>query len=222
MSVLVYRDKATACAAVATVVAAHIIEKPASVLGLDYSDDLLLIYRALARMTADGLMDWGEVRAFGLSEYVRADAESSIQKMMASAIYDRAGIHRENRRHPDGNGTDWSIVCNDFEDAILNVGGLDTVLLSVRTDGSIAYNLGAPELAPVTHVERTSNGRVVTAGISTIMAAQKIVVLITGADKATVAGRLLNGPIIPSVPASYLQLHQNAIFILDEDAASEI
>ena len=58
MSILVYRDKTVAAAAAATLLAAQIIEKPMSALGLDYAEDLVPVYRALARMTADGLLDW--------------------------------------------------------------------------------------------------------------------------------------------------------------------
>ena len=49
MSVLVYRDKAIAGAAASTLLAAQIIEKPGCVLGLDCAEELLPVYRAVAR-----------------------------------------------------------------------------------------------------------------------------------------------------------------------------
>lgn len=221
-SVLVYKDKATASAAAATIVAASVIEKPASVLGLDYAPELTPIYRTVARMTGDGLLDWGCVKTFNLFEFVRADVENSIDMQLGNILLDRINLPEESRFLPNASGNDWSVVCNEYENMILNAGGLDTVLCAVRPDGSVAYNLGASELAPVTHVERTESGRVVTVGITTLMSAKKIVVIITGADKAAIAPMALNGSIVPTVPASYLQLHGNAVFIMDEDAADNI
>ncbi len=219
MSILVYRDKATASAAAATMLSACIIEKPSSVLGLDYAPELMPIYRTVARMTSDGLLDWGDVRVFNLYEHVKSDAGVSMNAQLGGALLDKVNICTENRFLPNTESRDWSVACNDYESEILGVGGLDTVFCAIRADGSIAYNQGESELAPVTHVERTDAGRVVTVGITTIMSAKRIIAVMIGPDKAEMAGRVFNGSIVPSVPASYLQLHANAIFLLDEDAA---
>ncbi len=222
MSILVYRDRSVLSVAASTLLAAQMIEKPASVLGFDYSEELAPTFRTLSRMNAEGLLDWSEATAFVLSEQVRKDGDSSIVKQLSDCFLDRAGIPQDKRFSPNGTGSDWSVVCNDFENAILNAGGIDFSLLNVCADGSVAYNLGSAELAPVTHVERTDKGRVVTVGMTTLMSSKKLVVVISGADKADIASAIFNGPIIPAVPASYLQLHGNVIFLLDEDAASRI
>ena len=222
MSVLVYRDKSIAGAAASTLLAAQIIEKPGCVLGLDCAEELLPVYRAVARMTADGLLDWSEVRAYNLSESVRADAEESVMSKMQAALYGRINIAQENCFAPGADAGDWSVVCNRYENDILEAGGIDMMFLAVGRDGSIAHNLGAAELAPVTHVERTENGRVVTVGLATVMSARKIVALMTGEDRTEIAGRIFNGPVTPQVPASYLQLHPNAVFLLDEAAAKQV
>lgn len=222
MSILVYRDKTVAAAAAATLLAAQIIEKPMSALGLDYAEDLVPVYRALARMTADGLLDWSDAAAFALSEHVRADAERTIASQMGPLLYERVNLKAERRFAPSAEAMDWSVACNDYEDAILRAGGMDMAFVSIGSDGSIARNLGAQELAPVTHVERTEEGRVVTIGMSTVMSARKIVALLVGAEKADLAERIFNGPVTPQLPATYLLMHANAVFLLDEDAAARI
>lgn len=222
MSILVYKDKAIAGAAASTMLAAQIIEKPASVIGFDYTSDLAPVYRALVRMTDDGLLEWSDVRAFILSEQVREDADRSIYQLLCSTLLDKVEQKLENRFVPDMTKGDWSMICNDFENAILIAGGLDMAFVSIRPDGSIVYNYGAPELAPVTHVERTEQGRIVTVGITTLMAAKKLVVFMTGDNKADIAPAIFHGPIVPTMPASYLQLHGNAVFILDEEAAANL
>ena len=220
MSILVYRNAGIAGAAASTLLAAQIIEKPGSNIGFDYANDLIPVYRALIRMTEDGLLDWSDVRAFVLSEQAQTGAEHSIYQALCENFLDPVEQLQENRFVPDPAKGDWSIVCNDFENEILVAGGLDVAILTVQGDGSLACNLGGEELAPVTHVENTPGGRVVTAGLSTLMAAKKLVVLMVGADKAAIAPAIFHGPVTPAVPASLLQLHGNAVFILDEEAAA--
>jgi len=55
-------------------------------------------------------------------------------------------------------------------------------------------------------------------GIGTILESRCIVLLASGASKADIVRRALNGPVSESVPASALQMHQNVIAILDEEA----
>ena len=222
MSVLVYRDNDTLSQAVATLLAGCIIEKPNSALGLDCSVSLSSAYRKIAGMTSDGLLDWATVRAFNLFEHVKPDAEISDETRMRTMLYDRVNILPENVYAPCAEAQDWSVQCNDYENAILDVGGLDTVICTIGADGRIACNMPGSELAPVTHVERTDTGRVVTVGISTIMSAKRVIAVLSGFHLAEIAPLVITGPVIPSLPASYLQLHQNAIFMLDEDAADRI
>lgn len=222
MSALVYRDRPTACSAAATLLSAGIIEKPNIVLGLDCAQELMPVYRTLTRMTSDGLLEWSGVKVFQLYEHVRADADHSVESRMRTILLDKVAVPEENRYLPCTEGNDWSIVCNDYDAEILNAGGIDTVFCAIRADGSIAYDFGGTEIAPVTHVERTEEGRVVTVGITTIMAAKRVIAVMTGSDKADAAAAIFSGSIVPSVPASFLKLHPNAVFILDEDAAERI
>jgi glucosamine-6-phosphate deaminase len=219
MSVLVYRDSDTLSQAVATLLAGCIIEKPNSALGLDCSASLSAAYRKVAGMTSDGLLDWATVRAFNLFEHVKTDVESSDESRMHYMLYDRVNIVPENIFSPCSEANDWSVECNNYENAILDVGGLDTLVCTIGADGRVACNLPGSELAPVTHVERTESGRVVTVGLSTVMAAKRVIAVISGTELSKIAPLVITGPVLPSVPASYLQLHHNAIFMLDEDAA---
>lgn len=61
-----------------------------------------------------------------------------------------------------------------------------------------------------------------TMGIGTIMKAKKILVIVSGADKAEILKKALYGPITPQVPASVLQMHSDVIVIADEAALSAI
>ena len=57
-----------------------------------------------------------------------------------------------------------------------------------------------------------------TVGIGTIMAAKKIVMIVTGADKKEILKKPFWGPLDPQVPASILQFHPDVTLICDEAA----
>lgn len=59
-----------------------------------------------------------------------------------------------------------------------------------------------------------------TMGIGTVMAARKIVMIITGADKADILHKVFFGPVMPEVPGSILQFHSDVTLICDEAAAA--
>ena len=54
------------------------------------------------------------------------------------------------------------------------------------------------------------------------MQAKKILVVVSGADKADIVEKAFFGDITPQVPASILQLHQEVIVVGDEAAFSKI
>ena len=61
-----------------------------------------------------------------------------------------------------------------------------------------------------------------TMGIGTVMAAKKIVMVITGADKADILNKVFFGPVTPEVPGSILQFHPDVTLICDEAAAVQV
>ena len=63
--------------------------------------------------------------------------------------------------------------------------------------------------------------RAYTMGIKTIMQARKILLIVSGEDKAQSLYDVLNGPITPHVPASILQLHSDVTVVADEAALSK-
>ena len=61
-----------------------------------------------------------------------------------------------------------------------------------------------------------------TMGIGTIMKAKKILLVVSGADKAQILHDVLCGPVTPDVPASVLQLHNDVIVVADEAAMAKL
>jgi glucosamine-6-phosphate deaminase len=61
-----------------------------------------------------------------------------------------------------------------------------------------------------------------SAGIATILRARRLVVLATGASKASAVKRMLGERVTTQVPASFVLLHANAEVWLDRAAAGKI
>ena len=59
-------------------------------------------------------------------------------------------------------------------------------------------------------------------GIKTIMQARKVLVVVSGSDKADILDKVVNGPVTPAVPASILQMHNDVIIVADEAALSKM
>ena len=59
-------------------------------------------------------------------------------------------------------------------------------------------------------------------GIKTIMQAKKVLVVVSGEDKAEIVKKAFFGQVTPRVPASILQIHKDVTIVADEAALSKI
>ena len=220
MSVLVFSDAQTAAAAAATLLAGQLIEKPSLVLGVDCAPALVSAFHSLSAMTANGLLNWGKATVFQLSERVREEGKASLRSFLDESLLGDLALKSAQVLAPADASDNWADSCHGFEDAILQAGGMDVALLTVGPDGSLLFNGPEGEVAPTTHVELYQGDKIVTAGLSTLMSAKKLIVLMTGQEMAETARSVIKGAVNSNLPASMLQLHAAATFLLDEDAAS--
>ncbi len=59
-------------------------------------------------------------------------------------------------------------------------------------------------------------------GIKTIMQAKKVLVVVSGEDKADIVQKAFFGPVTPKVPASVLQLHSDCTVVADAAALPKV
>ena len=216
---------------------AMIQTKPACVIGLATGSTPLPLYREMIRRNKEGKIDFSKVRSANLDEYVglAPDHPQSYRKFMQENLFDHINIKPENTIVPDGLTQDVDAMCAAYEEQIENWGGVDLQLLGIGHDGHIGFNEPDDHFPAMTHkVELTqmtieANKRffdsiddvpkaAFTMGIGTIMAAKKIVMVVTGADKRDILRKTFWGPVTPEVPASILQYHPNVVLICDEAA----
>ena len=213
--------------------------KPACVLGLATGSTPLPLYRELiAREQADKL-DFSRVRSANLDEYkgLAPDHPQSYRRFMQENLFDHISIKPENTIVPDGLAADIPAMCEAYERQIEDWGGVDIQLLGIGHDGHIGFNEPCDHFPVRTHEvaltesTRRANARffagedevptaAYTMGVGTVMAARRVLMIVTGADKADILHRAFCGPVTPWVPASILQFHPDVTLICDEAAWS--
>ena len=237
MEIIIQPTAAAATAVAARVIARLLNEKPNAVIGLATGSTPLLLYRALIDMK----LDWRRVTTFNLDEYIGLAKEhpQSYYSFMWENLFRHLNIAPENVHIPDGNAKDIPGFCAAYEQRIHDAGGIDLQVLGIGTDGHIGFNEPTSSLASRTRIKtltpqtRQDNARFfasldevpthcITMGIGTIMEARHNLMLAFGANKAHAIAEAVEGPITSINPASILQMHPDAKFCLDAEAAAEL
>lgn len=223
----------------ANIISAQVILKPDSVLGLATGSSPIGTYRQLVDWYNKGDIDFSEVKTVNLDEYrglPKTDPQS-YDYFMREHFFDHVNIRPENIHLPDGMAECPDSECTQYDNIVKSLGGVDLQLLGCGRNGHIGFNEPSDFFAKRTHVvdlaESTieANKRFFTSaddvprqaysmGIQTIMLARRILIIISGEDKAEAVKQGFFGPVTPQVPASILQLHPDVSLIADEAALS--
>lgn len=224
----------------AAIIAAQIVNKPASVLGLATGSTPIGTYQYLVKKYQEGELDFTEIKTANLDEYkgLNRENDQSYYYFMNDHLFRHVNIKPEHTNIPDGMAENEETECRRYEEVIQTLGGVDLQLLGLGHDGHIGFNEPEESFPNNTHcvnlTEMTidANKRFFTSadevpkqaftmGIGTIMRAKKVVMVVSGQDKASILKKTLYGPVTPQVPASILQFHPDVIVIADEAALSE-
>ena len=225
----------------ANIISAQVIMKPNCVLGLATGGTPVGAYKQLVEWYNKGDIDFSEVTTVNLDEYRGLPKEhpESYWSFMHRNLFDKVNIDPAKINLPDGTNPDAEDACAKYNQIIHAVGGIDLQLLGIGHDGHIGFNEPCDHFPVMTHevqltdMTREANKRffssidevptaAVTMGVGTVMAARKIVMVITGADKADILHKVFFGPVMPEVPGSILQFHSDVTLICDEAAATKM
>lgn len=222
-------------------VAAQLLLKPDSVLGLATGSTPEGMYQSLIRRVQAGEISFAQARSVNLDEYVGLSPEDpqSYHAYMKKHLFSQVDIRMENTSVPDGLDRDPKKACARYEAKIRAMGGIDLQVLGIGRNAHIGFNEPGESFPAVTHVTDLAESTIeansrfferkeevptqaMTMGIGTIFTARRIVLLVSGQDKAQALRDALLGPVTPAVPASILQFHPQVIVIADEEACSLI
>ena len=128
--------------AAATLIAAQLLRKPDSILGLATGSSPIPTYEALIRMYRQGVLDFSRATSFNLDEYVGlpADHPCSYHHFMQEHLFSHINIRPENVHIPDGGAADLQAAAHAYDAAILAAGGIDLQLLGIGRNGHIGFN----------------------------------------------------------------------------------
>lgn len=239
MQVHIFKSAAQVGQAAATMIAAQILRKPDSILGLATGSSPIPTYQNLVAMHRAGVLDFSQTISFNLDEYVGIDPQHpcSYHRFMQDNLFSQVNMKPENIHIPDGNAADLSAAAQAYDDAICAAGGIDLQLLGIGHNGHIGFNEPGEHFVYGCHEVQLSQSTIeankrffdsaedvprsaVSLGVGSIMQARQVLLIATGADKAEAVRRALEGEVSPQWQASILRTHPDAVFLLDEASAS--
>ncbi|MCH7574926.1 MAG: glucosamine-6-phosphate deaminase [Candidatus Marinimicrobia bacterium] len=241
MEVIIKADYEQMSAEAAAKIADLVYHQPNAVLGLATGSTPLGLYRELIRLHREDGLDFSKVITFNLDEYVGLPAshEQSYNYFMRDKLFNHINVNPSNLHIPNGMASDIDAYCLWYEEEIKAYGGIDIQILGIGSNGHIAFNEPASSLGSRTRLKtltkQTIDGNArffddltevpryaITMGVGTIMEAKTCILLASGKGKADTVAKAIEGPVTSLITASALQLHPDAIFILDEEAASSL
>lgn len=225
----------------ANIISAQMIMKPDSVLGLATGSSPVGIYEQLVEWYKKGDLDFSKITTVNLDEYkgLNRENDQSYYYFMHQHLFDHVNVRPECTHVPDGTEPDSQKECKRYEELVDSLGGADLQLLGLGHNGHIGFNEPAPIFEKATHcVDLTESTieankrffasadevprQAYTMGIGTIMKAKKILVVVSGEDKAEIVAKAFYGDVTPEVPASILQMHQDVTVVADKAALSKL
>lgn len=241
MRIIEAKDYADASRKAAAIMAAQVVEKPDCVLGLATGSTPLGAYELLAKWCSQGDLDFSKVSTVNLDEYrgLGHDHEQGYYYFMNKNLFSKINIDLANVNVPNGLEPDPAKESERYEGVIASLGGIDLQLLGIGHDGHIGFNEpnnffdNNTHCVDLTEMTIQANKRffasadevpkqAYTMGIGTIMRARKILMLITGEDKADILKAAFYGEVTPEVPASILQFHPDVTLVADAAALSKV
>lgn len=241
MRVIIVKDEADMGRRAADLICEDMLRHANPVLGLATGSTPLALYQELIQRNGAGEVDFSTCITFNLDEYVGLppDREQSYRSFMDRELFDRININKKNTYVPNGMAEDVEAHCRQYETMMADVGGIDYQVLGIGANGHIGFNEPGSSLGSLTRIKtltkktRQDNARffggieevpkyAITMGIGTILNAARVILLATGANKANAVAKALEGPVTSVCPASALQLHQWATFVIDEAAARNL
>lgn len=212
------------------------------VLGLCTGSTPIETYAEWGRMVKAGEVSFKNVITFNMDEYCNLPEEhpESYHSFMWNTFFKHIDINPENVNILNGNAEDIEAECANYEARIKAAGGVDLFMGGVGPDGHIAFNEPTASLYSRTHEQALTEETILancrffdndmtkvpktalTVGVGTILDAKSVMIVANGYGKTRALKDAIEGGVSQMCPLSALQLHPNAMFIVDETAVSEL
>ena len=213
------------------------------IMGIGSGSSLTPIFEELIKRHKAGKLSFKNVVMFNAYEYFPLNAENVNRSInqLKQRFLNHIDIEEKNIYTLDGTIAQDKVQehCRAYEQRIKELGGLDVILLGIGRMGNIATNEPGSSLTSASRlilIDETAREEMkmsfgsqetvppcsITMGISTILAARKIFLTAWGEEKAVIIKKTVEGKISETVPASYLQTHNDAHVVIDLSAAAKL
>jgi len=192
---------------------------------------------AYARLADDLAADAAaRLRVFQLDEYLGIPTSDprSLASWTRRSFVEPLGIDPASVEWFDATADDPDAECRRYELAVAQAGGFDLAVLGLGPNGHVGFNeppsdpRSRTRVVPLSEASLASNAayvpgfpvpaRALTAGLDLLLAARRVVLVVSGRTKREIVHRALEGPVTPQVPASFLQGHPDLDAVVDADA----
>jgi len=213
------------------------------VLGLATGSTPTGVYAELVKMHKAGKVSFKNVHTFNLDEYypMAPNSLQSYVRYMEEHLFRHIDIPQKNIHIPDGSIPKSKVdaFCTNYEKTIESLGGIDLQILGIGRTGHIGFNEPGSSERTVTRLvsldqktridaasdffgEENVPKKAITMGVGTILKAKRIILMAWGEGKAGMIQKAIEGPVTDQIPATFLQRHDQTLFVMDEAASSKL
>lgn len=213
------------------------------ILGLATGSSPIAVYKELIKLHQEEGLSFKNVITFNLDEYfpIKPNQNQSYTNFMNKHLFNHIDIPKKNINIPNGNIALEEVAkyCQQYEQKIIKLGGIDIQLLGIGRTGHIGFNepgskidsttrlthlnqLTISDASPDFKLEKDVPKKAITMGINTILSSKRILLMAWGAKKSSIVHKAIEGQLTDLIPATYLQIHKNTEFILDFEAAKKL
>jgi glucosamine-6-phosphate deaminase len=192
------------------------------------------VYAEMVRSVHDGQVSFARVATFALDEYggLAPDDPGRTRQMLTDHLIGHIDLPEGAAHFLDTDVADIDEHCRRYDAAIGE--GFDLVILGIGLNGHLGMN--EPGSATDSRTRRVdlhdstiaaaarylSHGNLprwgITVGLKHILASKEVWLLATGASKAAIVRRTVEGEISEAVPASLLRTHPRCSLFVDHAA----
>ncbi len=195
------------------------------------------LYRELAVKRESRAELFKQLRIIQLDEWgsISKNHPATCEHFLQNNLLNPLEISPENFISFDSNPMKPEDECRRIQSELEREGPVDLCILGLGTNGHLGLIEPGSFVEPYCHVAKLSSeseqhGMLdslvnkppfgLTLGMQNILAARKILLLVTGKNKGEVLKRLIRGKVSTSLPASFLWLHSRVECLVDQSVPS--
>lgn len=238
----VVTDYADVSRLAADAVAQTVREHPEAAITLPTGETPRGMYGELVRRITSGALDFSRVHFFCLDEYAGKgiDDDTSLTAWLNGVFLEPARLDAGQVHLIPSQAADPAEAAAEYEEELQRRGGLKLAVVGLGPNGHVGFNEpgsaidSRTRIVELTEASRDQNAayyegdqiipdQAMSMGIGTILDADRIVLIVSGAAKANILKAVLEGPISAEVPGSFLRTAGDRLTaIVDRGAASAL